>query len=188
MVHVPIVSFCIEARDISDSSEVIEPTGPLPSWRHDFVERVAARSELGLPLSLARTLAWLVVCDPPHQSAGQLASQLRLSAGSVSTATSTLLRAGIARRRTIPGDRRTFYELDPHGWQRLLAGRLAMLTQVRVSAETALAVDGANGRLLAMRDLLVACETGLAPVLGDGSGSSSSGGGGRRGKVRKKGR
>ncbi|HLI56766.1 MAG TPA: MarR family winged helix-turn-helix transcriptional regulator, partial [Actinomycetota bacterium] len=147
---------------------------------HDFVERVAARGEFALPLSLVRTLAWLVVCEPPHQSAEQLQSQLRLSAGSVSAATSTMVRAGIVARRTVPGDRRTFYELDPQGWRRLLAGRLAMLTQVRGIAESALVVDEGNNRLQAMRELFAACEAGLAPVLGEG--------GERDGRKRTKGR
>ncbi|MGH2719320.1 MAG: GbsR/MarR family transcriptional regulator [Actinomycetota bacterium] len=161
---------------------MIDPTEAPAGWQLDFVERVAARAELGLPLSLVRTLAWLVVCEPSYQSAEQLQERLQVSAGSVSAATSTLVRAGVLTRRTLAGDRRMYYELDPEGWRRLLAGRLETLEQVRRVADETLLLDSDNGRLRSMRDLLVACEVGLAPVLGDGGARR------KRTKARKKGR
>lgn len=158
----------------------------LEPWQRDFVEHVAARSDLGLSRSLLRTLAWLVVCEPPYQSADQIQERLRLSAGSVSAATSALVRAGVIARKTLHGDRRTYYALDPQGWRRLLAGRLEMLGRLRSVTDDALTDGDPNDRLRSMRDLLAACEAQLEPVLADAR--PVGGAGGKRARGKKKAR
>ena len=138
-----------------------------PEWKRRFVEQVGSHDDVGLPRSLARVLAWLIVCEPRHQSVEQLRGALELSSGSVSAATTALVRAGIVARRSFPGDRRTYYELRPDGWQRLLASRLRLLAEVRQVAEEAIAsaAGGENERLRAMRDFYAACEAQFAKLL-----------------------
>jgi DNA-binding MarR family transcriptional regulator len=143
-----------------------QPTAsPSSGWQLHFVEEVAANTDMGLPLSLSRIMAWLVVCEPGEQSANEIRSALQLSAGSVSTGTTVLVRDGLVRRRTRPGDRRIYYELHPEGWERLLTTRVEMLTRVHRVADEALAAGGDNQRLLAMRDFYAGCERQIGLLL-----------------------
>jgi len=142
------------------------PADP-PAWQRQFVEQVGMHTEVGVPRSLARVLAWLVVCEPHHQSAGQLRQVLQLSAGSVSSATSLLVRFGIVARVSFPGDRRIYYEMHPDGWQRLLRIRLRELVSIRHVAETAIEAAGGrhDERLRGMRDFYAECEAQFATLI-----------------------
>jgi DNA-binding MarR family transcriptional regulator len=137
------------------------------AWQEVFVEQVGLLADVGLPRSVARVLGWLVVCEPQHQSAEQLQATLRLSAGSVSAAAATLVRAEIVTRVTFPGDRRIYYQLQADGWQRLLRTRLHLLTHARRVAEQALSAsgDGDHDRLVGMRDFYGRLETQFARLL-----------------------
>lgn len=136
-------------------------------WQERFIEGVVTSADIGLPPSLVRVLAWLIVCDPPHQSADDLAGTLGLSSGAVSAATSILVRGGLVSRRRFAADRKFHYELHPDGWQRLLQSRLQVLAGVREVAEAALTGSpAASPRLQSMRDFYAACEAQLAPLLG----------------------
>jgi DNA-binding transcriptional regulator GbsR (MarR family) len=139
----------------------------LPKWQESFVEQVGLMADVGFPRSAARVLAWLVVCEPRHQSAEQLRATLKLSAGAVSAAVRILVLGESVTRITFPGDRRIYYQLHPDGWQRLLRTRLQLLTQVRHVAEDALAAAGdqADERLSAMRDFYARCEAQFVQLL-----------------------
>jgi DNA-binding transcriptional regulator GbsR (MarR family) len=153
----------LSRRSSSSAPAAAEP----PAWQQQFVEQVGLYADVGLPRSLARILAWLVVCEPHHQSAEQLRVGLRLSSGSVSSATRMLVRFGIVARTSFPGDRRIYYELHPDGWQRLMRIRLQELAGVRHVAEEAMqAARGRNDeRLRGMRDFYAECEAQFAKLL-----------------------
>jgi DNA-binding transcriptional regulator GbsR (MarR family) len=72
--------------------------------------------DLGLPRAWGRVLGWLLVCEPDHQSAEDLAEVLQMSRGSISTATRSLIRMASVERQTIRGDRRTYYRIRPGAW------------------------------------------------------------------------
>jgi DNA-binding transcriptional regulator GbsR (MarR family) len=139
----------------------------MEAWQRIFVEQVGLLADTGLPRSITRVLGWLVVCEPPEQSAEQLRATLQLSAGAVSAAASSLVRAGIVTRVTFPGDRRLYYRLQPDGWQRLLRSRLEATSEVRRLAEEALDASGGqtSERLRAMRDFYARCEVVFADLL-----------------------
>jgi hypothetical protein len=86
-----------------------------------FVEEFAMQLELeaGTPRMVGRTLAWLLVCDPPEQSAAELAQSLQASKGSVSTATRTLLRMGFVERTRLRGERFDRFRVQPEAWDEL---------------------------------------------------------------------
>jgi hypothetical protein len=67
----------------------------------------------GTPPAFGRLLGWLMVCDPAQQTSAELADALRLSKGSVSTGMRMLVRAGLARRVAVPGQRGHAYEIRP---------------------------------------------------------------------------
>jgi DNA-binding MarR family transcriptional regulator len=143
------------------------PPGSVPAWQEGFVEKFGLLAEAGLPRSVARMLGWLIICEPRHQSAQQLKTTLKLSGGAVSSGASILVRAGFATRITFPGDRRTYYQFEPHGWQRLLRSRIEILGQARSIAEQALTASGdrSHGRLREMRDFYAWFESSLTRLV-----------------------
>ncbi|MEN3613408.1 MarR family transcriptional regulator [Plantactinospora sp. ZYX-F-223] len=68
---------------------------------------------MGLTPAYGKLLGWLLICDPPHQTSGELAAALDLSKGSVSTGMRLLERSGFVRRVPIPGRRGHAYEVAP---------------------------------------------------------------------------
>ena len=137
-------------------------------WRAEFLEHFSVVGyDMGLPRTMARLFGWLVVCDPPFQSAQQLQAALQLSAGSVSTGLGELTRAGLAERLTFPGDRHTYYRNKPDGWEQLLVARIRALAEIRVVADQALtAANGeADHRLREFRDFYASFERSMTEIL-----------------------
>ncbi|MFZ1154594.1 MAG: hypothetical protein WAN93_06790 [Solirubrobacteraceae bacterium] len=83
-----------------------------------FVEELGVLLELeaGTPRMVGRTLGWLLVCDPPEQSAAELAEMLQASKGSISTATRVLLRMGLVQRVRFRGERFDRFRVQPEAW------------------------------------------------------------------------
>lgn len=125
-------------------------------WRAGFVEELGVLArDLGVPRAVVRVLGWMVVCDPPAQSAGEIEAALKLSAGTVSAATRTLVGTGLLERTARPGDRRIYFRLKPGGWEGALETRLRAATELRQVADRAMrSSDGeADDRLTAMREV-----------------------------------
>jgi DNA-binding transcriptional regulator GbsR (MarR family) len=70
----------------------------------------------GLPRMTGRVLGWLLVCDPPEQTAAQLAEALDASKGSISGATRSLVRAGLVERLHVRGQRADRFRIRPEAW------------------------------------------------------------------------
>jgi DNA-binding transcriptional regulator GbsR (MarR family) len=83
-----------------------------------FVEELGVLFEMeaGTPRMVGRTLGWLLVCDPPEQSAAELAEMLQASKGSISTATRVLLRMGFIERVRSRGERFDRFRAHPGAW------------------------------------------------------------------------
>jgi DNA-binding transcriptional regulator GbsR (MarR family) len=83
----------------------------------EYVEEIGLYfAGVGLPRMPGRVLGWLLVCDPPHQSADELAAALAVSSGSISMAVQMLVRAGAVERYAKSGSRRIYYRLRPGFW------------------------------------------------------------------------
>jgi hypothetical protein len=87
-----------------------------------FVEElgVLLEMEAAAPRMVGRVLGWLLVCDPPEQSAAELTEALQASKGSISTATRVLLRIGLIERVRFRGERFDRFVAKPEGWDELL--------------------------------------------------------------------
>jgi DNA-binding transcriptional ArsR family regulator len=87
-----------------------------------FVEALGMQFELeaGAPRMVGRVLGWLLVCDPPEQSASELAERLQASKGSISTATRLLLRMGLIERVRMRGERFDRFTAPPEAWDEYL--------------------------------------------------------------------
>jgi DNA-binding transcriptional ArsR family regulator len=83
-----------------------------------FVEEVGVMLEqdVAAPRMVGRVLGWLLVCDPPEQSAAELREALGASKGSISTATRLLLRMGYIERSRVRGERFDRFRARPEAW------------------------------------------------------------------------
>ena len=87
----------------------------------DFVEAMGAfLGQLGLPRMAGRMFGYLLISDPPQQTAGELADALHASRGSISGTARFLTQAGLVKRSTRRGDRREYFEVPPGGITELL--------------------------------------------------------------------
>ncbi|HEX7974611.1 MAG TPA: MarR family transcriptional regulator, partial [Anaerolineales bacterium] len=78
--------------------------------KQHFVEEVAlVFEEIGIARMAGRILGWLLISNPPHQSADELAEALQASKGSISTMTRLLIQADLIERIGLPGERRDYF-------------------------------------------------------------------------------
>lgn len=96
--------------------------------------------ELGLPRMAGRILGWLLICDPPHQSAGELTRALGGSKSSISSMTRLLIRIDLIQRIGLSEKRNMYYCLKPRSFSELLRARIGYLTTLREVAERGLAL------------------------------------------------
>jgi DNA-binding transcriptional regulator GbsR (MarR family) len=124
-----------------------------------FVERVALTYERsGLPRIAGRILGWLLICDPPAQTAGELAAALDVSKGSISTMTRMLITMGLIEHTSRRGDRRDYFHIPAQLWVDVLRKQFAQLAVFRQLAESGLETlkdspAASRDRLEVMRDL-----------------------------------
>ncbi len=74
----------------------------------------------GLPRMAGRIFGWLLVCDPPHQSANDLYEAIDASKGSISTAMRLLEPASMVEKFTLPGERSTYYRVRDRWWTEVI--------------------------------------------------------------------
>lgn len=111
----------------------------------------------GVPRMAGRIFGWLMVCDPPQQSAADLAKHVGASKGSISAMTRLLQASGIVERFSIPGKRATYFRIKENPWAEMMTAKLRFITAFRGIAEkglTLLANEPASvrRRLTEMRD------------------------------------
>ena len=84
----------------------------------DFVDAMGTgmAGAYGFPAMTGRVLGWLLVCDPPEQTAAELAEALSASKGAISGATSSLVRARLVDRVRVRGKRPDRFRLHPGAW------------------------------------------------------------------------
>lgn len=105
---------------------MVEDRSPDHAELLEWVERVAARLALdGLPPIAGRILGWLMACDPPEQSAGQISEAIGASRASLTTNLRMLATMGFVSRRTRPGERVVYYRIDDNAWRRVVQRQIA---------------------------------------------------------------
>ncbi len=92
-----------------------------------FVERMGLVIErLGLTRTFGRLFGLLMMADRPL-SLDEIAAQLHVSKASVSTNARSCEEMGLARRVGVRGDRRDYYEIAPHAFEKMTAKRVTVL-------------------------------------------------------------
>jgi DNA-binding transcriptional regulator GbsR (MarR family) len=82
-----------------------------------FVEDMAYLFEKsGGARMTGRILGWLLIADPPYQSAAQIAAALSASKGSISTGLRSLVDLGLLERTPLPPRRVDHYRAAPGMW------------------------------------------------------------------------
>ena len=110
------------------------------SERH-FIERVGLFYEgVGLPRMAGRILGTLLICDPPSQTARELADVLGASKASISTNTRLLVQIGLIERRGIPNRRGAVFTIREGCWSNVLEFKLRNNTAFLQIAEEGLEV------------------------------------------------
>ncbi|MET9795349.1 GbsR/MarR family transcriptional regulator [Nocardiopsis alba] len=105
-----------------------------------FVDEVAVFFEdEGLPLIAGRVIGWLLISDPPEQSAARLAEVLQVSRSSIGTATRMLTPSGLVEGVRKRGHRQEYFRIADDGWSRMLERRYALATSFREVTERGLA-------------------------------------------------
>lgn len=137
--------------------------------------------DLGLPRTWGRVLGWLLVCEPDHQSAEDLATTLHASRGSISMATRSLIRMGSVERRTLRGDRRTYYRIRPGAWTAVFEQQRQTVSKLRGLAMHGLELlDGEPAqrrlRLTELHDLTTFYERESHALLAHWNGRNERGG------------
>lgn len=126
---------------------------------------IAFAVQTGFSKSAAKVFALLLVCDPMQQSARDMQKALNLSVGTVSEAVNMLIRVGLVDRVTVPGDRRHFYALQPHGFKQAIRQRAQTVSMARELAEKGLILQPGNKRLSMMKDVYSLFESEMENIL-----------------------
>ncbi|MBM3154181.1 MAG: MarR family transcriptional regulator [Chloroflexi bacterium] len=126
--------------------------------------------EMGLPRMAGRILGWLLVCDPPHQSAAQLREMVGGSKGAISTMTWLLIHSGLVERLGMPGSRATYYRFKCGSWSELMKSRMSRVRAMRELSERGLSLMESESpemrrRLEEMRDFYLFFEQKVLPLL-----------------------
>ncbi len=124
----------------------------------------------GMTPMAGRMWAWLLICEPPEQTAADLADALKASRGAISGTARLLATAGMIRRTTRRGDRREFFSAPPSAFQALLAGAGASYRRFREITEQGLAAvadrpPAARARIQEVHDAYVFIEREVPAIM-----------------------
>ncbi|WP_199431734.1 GbsR/MarR family transcriptional regulator [Qaidamihabitans albus] len=110
----------------------------------------------GMQRMTARVLCALLFAEQETITAGEIAEQLGVSAGSVSGAIKMLQPVGLIQRVPVPGSRREHYRFPEDGWPTLMSAQNEVVRAMQDAAEEGIASTGedsiAGRRLAEMRD------------------------------------
>lgn len=140
--------------------------------REAFVENTGLFFErLGLQRMAGRIIGWLLICDPSHQTMGEIVEALKASKSTISTSLKQLQMIALVERFTLPGDRRDYYRLTDDVWRRSFEAKTKDAAEFRRLAEQGLQVlkddlPQKRERLELMRDMYAFIEREV-PILLD---------------------
>lgn len=108
---------------------------------------------------LAKVFGWLLVCDPPNPSVGELCEMLVASRSAVHAAVGTLEGWSWVRRSRASGERFDRVELDPDIWLKVMdseADYSAIGTLVRVGLDAL--SDAPSSSQTRLREMAAFCD------------------------------
>jgi DNA-binding MarR family transcriptional regulator len=136
-----------------------------------FVEEMGqALASYGMTPMAGRMWGWLLICEPPEQTAADLAQALQASKGAISGTARLLTSAGMIRRGTRRGDRREYFSAPPEALETFLANAGQIYRHFRGIADRGLASIAdrppeSRARLQEMRDVFAFVEREVPVVI-----------------------
>ena len=136
----------------------------------DFIEEMGQfLGGYGMTPMAGRMWGWLLLCDPPEQTAAEIAEALGASRGAISGTARILTSAGFIRRTKKRGDRREYFSSPPEALDSMLANASVIYRQLREIAEHGVAAAGdsasARARLEEFRDVITFIEHELPKTI-----------------------
>jgi len=150
-----------------------------------FVEEMGRTlAGYGMTPMAGRMWGWLLICDPPEQTAADLAEALQASRGAISGTARILSSAGMIRRGTRRGDRREYFSAPPEALDSFLENAGQIYRRLREMAERGLVAMAdrppeSRRRLEELRDVFAFVEREV-PVVVDRFLRDRAGGTGRK--------
>ena len=92
----------------------------------------------GMTPMAGRMWAWLLICEPPEQTAAEIADALGASRGAISGTARILASAGFIKRATRRGDRREYFSAPPEALESMLGSATQVYRQLREMSERGL--------------------------------------------------
>jgi DNA-binding transcriptional regulator GbsR (MarR family) len=136
-----------------------------------FVEEMGQMlASYGMTPMAGRMWGWLLVCEPPEQTAAEIADALHASRGAISGTARILASAGMIRRSTRRGDRREYFSAPPETFESFLASAGRIYRQFREMAERGLEAIAdrppeSRARLEELRDVFGFVEREVPAVI-----------------------
>ena len=130
----------------------------------EFVEEMGRfLGSIGMTPMAGRMWGYLLICEPPEQTAAEIAEALQASRGAISGTVRLLAGPGLIRRTTRPGDRREYFSAPAEALDSMLASAGAIYRQMREIAERGLAATAdrppaARARLQEFHDVMTFVE------------------------------
>ena len=114
----------------------------MTSGESEFVEEMGRfLGSIGMTPMAGRMWGYLLICEPPEQTAAEIAEALKASRGAISGTARLLAGPGLIRRTTRPGDRREYFSAPHEALDSMLASAGAIYRQMREIAERGLAAN-----------------------------------------------
>lgn len=112
-----------------------------PTEQQRFIEDMGLFFERsGGTRMMGRVLAWLLIAQPPLQSAEELMAALQVSRGAISTTLRQCIERGMVDRISLPGQRRDYYQIRPGAGAQMMQRSVPIMTAARVLIERGLAL------------------------------------------------
>lgn len=111
-----------------------------------WVERIAKylNDQDRMPLIAGRILGWLMICDPPEQSAKQIAEAIGASRASLTTNLRLLGSIGFLQRFTRPGEPTAYYRADDDAFGKMVQKQAESVAEFTEIARDGMALVGAS--------------------------------------------
>lgn len=132
----------------------------LNTEKKEFIEEMGVLMDrFGLPRMGGRIMALLMMSEKPSTSINEISDELKASKASVSTAARMLENRGIIEKIGIPGDRKDYYRISQHSFQRIMEQRMGEVRQFKnLLIKGTDLIDPENPNHNMMDDLIAAYE------------------------------
>jgi DNA-binding MarR family transcriptional regulator len=125
---------------------------------HELVDEMGLYfKHLGVPRAAGQIFGYLMACDPPEQSAGEIAAAIGVSPASISSNVRLLVQLGAIEPRARRSDRKTFYRLRTDFWIEMAARKIGAFEQLETIGRR-ITADGGLTRTDGVEEMIAFAE------------------------------